>query len=224
MLAIASKIVAICEGRIVPIDQVDKKRLIEQEADSYLPFGTDKVQIPLTIKENILIPMAGIDESNGNGHYVLWPSDLQSVTNEIRKYLCQRFALQHVGVLLTDSTVTPLRSGVSGVGLAHSGFLALNDYRTNGDLFGRPMQVTRSNVLAGLAATAVLVMGEGAEQTPLVVFSDLPFVTFQNRNPSPEELEKLHIQLEDDLYAPLLTNKKWITSTCNDGAIELGLS
>jgi F420-0:gamma-glutamyl ligase len=60
-----------------------------------------------------------------------------------------------------------------------------------------------------LAAAAVLVMGEGSEQTPLALIKDLPFIAFQDRDPSPEELAAAAIALEDDLYAPLLTRAPW---------------
>jgi F420-0:gamma-glutamyl ligase len=60
-----------------------------------------------------------------------------------------------------------------------------------------------------LAAAAVLVMGEGAESTPLALISGLPFVHFQERDPNPEELQNLHIDRRDDLYAPLLNAVPW---------------
>ena len=41
-------------------------------------------------------------------------------------------------------------------------------------------KVTKVDVVNALASAAVLVMGEGAEQTPLAVISDVPFVEFQN--------------------------------------------
>jgi F420-0:gamma-glutamyl ligase len=95
------------------------------------------------------------------------------------------------------------------VALAHSGFAALNDYAGHPDVFGRPLAVTKANVRDGLAAAAVLAMGEADEQTPLAVIDDLPFVTFQERDPTNEELVDLRISLEDDLYAPLLTRAPW---------------
>jgi F420-0:gamma-glutamyl ligase len=60
-----------------------------------------------------------------------------------------------------------------------------------------------------LAAAAVLVMGEGSEQTPLAVISDLPFVSFQEREPAAEELQQLRIAHEDDIYSPLLMSVPW---------------
>ena len=52
-------------------------------------------------------------------------------------------------------------------------------------------------------------MGEGSEQTPLAVISDIPFVHFQDRNPTEEELAELKISIEDDVYAPLLKAANW---------------
>jgi F420-0:gamma-glutamyl ligase len=60
-----------------------------------------------------------------------------------------------------------------------------------------------------LAAAAVLVMGEAAEQTPLALIDDVPFVEFQDREPSLEELRKARIEIDDDLYEPLLTSVHW---------------
>lgn len=209
ILAITSKIVSICQGRVVSMADVSKDELVAEEADRFLPPGVSKYHVWLTIKENILTPSAGIDESNGDGYYILWPDAPQRVANEVRAWLQRRFALSHVGVLLTDSAPTPLRQGVTGCAMAHSGFLALRDYRGTPDLFGRPMEMTTVNVREALAAAAVLVMGEGNERTPLAVLRDPPSVEFQPRDPLPEELAALHIDLADDLYAPLLQGVDW---------------
>lgn len=209
IVAVTSKIVAICEGRVAEIGDVAKSALIEQEAELFLPPAESKYGITLTIRHNLLVPTSGIDESNGNGHYVLWPRDPQGSANEIRRHLAERFALHEVGVVITDSTSRPLRLGVTGVALAHSGFAALNDYAGHPDVFGRPLAVTKANVRDGLAAAAVLAMGEADEQTPLALVDDVPFVTFQERDPTEEELAALFIPLDDDLYAPLLTRAPW---------------
>lgn len=208
VLAITSKVVSICEGRVLPMVGVDKQALIAGEAALYLP-ADPRYGVCLTIKENMLIATAGIDESNSDGHYVLWPSDAQASADAVREHLCQRFGLREVGVVITDSRTTPLRLGVTGVALAHSGFLALNDYVGTKDLFGRALRMTKVNVMDALATSAVLVMGEGSESTPLALLEDLPFVSFQARNPSADELAALRTSLEDDLYAPLLTRVDW---------------
>lgn len=209
LLAITSKIVAICQGRIVRSDTVDRQRCIEAESDYFLPPTASRYGVTLTLKNHLLSPNAGLDESNGAGFYILWPEQPQQVANQIRQYLCQRFAIQHAGVVITDSTPVMMQWGVNGMAIAHSGFAALNDYVGKPDLFGRSLRMTRVNVANALAVAAVLVMGEGDEATPLTVISDLPFVHFQNRNPHPEELAALQIDPQDDLYAPLLTSVPW---------------
>lgn len=209
VLAITSKIVAIAEGRVVPMAGVDKQRLVADQAERYLPASDSKWGVSLTITNGMLIATAGIDESNSDGHFVLWPRDVQRSANAVRAYLVKRFSLSRVGVVITDSRTSPLRIGVTGVALAHSGFRALNDYVGVQDLFGRALRMTKVNVMDALATAAVLVMGEGNEQTPLAVIEDVPFVQFQERDPSPAELEQLRVAPEDDLYAPLLEHAPW---------------
>lgn len=210
VVAITSKIVALCDGRTIDAAAVtDKAALIRQEADRYLAPETSRYGITLTITRGRLIPTAGIDESNGGGVFILWPRDAQATANAVRRHLTERHGLSRLGVILTDSTTAPLRWGVTGVGIAHSGFEAVNSYIGQPDLFGKPLRVTKVSVLDGLAAAAVLLMGEGSEQTPLAVIEDLPFVTFQDHDPTPEELTMLRIPPEDDLYAPLLSAAPW---------------
>lgn len=209
ILAITSKIVSICEGNVVKVGEAGKEELIKNEADFYLPPTSSKYKYSLTIKNNILLPASGIDESNSNGYFVLWPKDPQKSANRMRKYLIKRFGLKKVGVIITDSKVSPLRWGTTGVCIAHSGFKALNDYVGKNDIFGHKMQVTRVNVMDALATSSVLVMGEGQEQTPMALISNIPFVKFEKNNPTKKELNKLKIDIEDDLYAPILKSVKW---------------
>ncbi len=209
ILVITSKIVAITQGRIIPVAAADFNALVQQEADAWLPPQQSRYGVWLTIKDGLLMPNAGVDESNADGCYVLWPLELAQVANRVRHYLRQRFGLLHAGVLITDSRPLPLRWGVTGMGVAHSGFRAVNNLVGQNDLFGRPLRMTKVNVVDGLAAAAVLVMGEGAEQTPLAVISDLPFVHFEVDDPTPEALAAMQIAPEDDLYAPLLTAVAW---------------
>jgi len=210
VLAITSKIVSLFDGRVVPIGSIDKEELVKRESSFYLPGEFGKYGYHFSIVNNSLTSAGGIDESNGDDNYILWPSDPQKTANEVREYLAKRFNLQNVGVIITDSTCTPLRRGTLGAVIAHSGFSALRNYVGKPDLFGRSFEVSVANVALGLAASAVLVMGEGTEQTPLVLISDLPFVEFQNRNPSSEELDRIYIPRDDDLFAPFLDKAGWL--------------
>jgi F420-0:gamma-glutamyl ligase len=120
-----------------------------------------------------------------------------------------RLGTPHIGVVITDSTCTPLRRGTTGICLAYSGFAAVKDYVGEPDLFGRPFRVSQANIAGGLAAAAVLAMGEGSERTPLCVIEDLPSVQFLDRDPTEDELDRARIPLDDDLFAPFLTAVGW---------------
>lgn len=210
IVAIASKIVGICEGRVVNLVSEDQKdRLVKEEAEFYLPKECNQYGFMLTINENILVASGGIDESNGNGNLVLWPKNPQKSINGIRKYLTQKHKLTYLGVIMTDSKLTPLRWGVTGVAIAHSGFEAINSYVGKPDIFGRKMRVEKANVADALAIAAVAEMGEGDEQTPLAVIANAKFVHFQDRNPTREEIDALKIDMKNDIYSTLLTSVKW---------------
>ncbi len=210
ILVITSKIVSLCEGRVVKIGTKDKQELIQSESQFFIPPEKSSYEFSLTITRNTLIPTAGIDESNGDRYYVLWPSDPFATSRTVRTYLTKRFSLTDVGVLITDSKTTPLRWGTSGIALGHAGFVALNNYIGTPDLFGRYLKVTKANVADGLAAAAVVTMGEGNEQTPLAVISDIPFVHFQSGSPTAEEIKDLVIDPTEDLYGPIIQSPLWV--------------
>ncbi len=209
VLAITSKIIAICQGRIIKDEGQSKDELVEKEADLFLLASENKYGVSISIKDNLMVASAGIDKSNGNGYFILWPENSQQVANKVREYLSKRFKLKKVGVIITDSKGTPMRWGVVGAGLAHSGFSALNNYIGTPDIFGEILHVTRVNVVDGLSAAAVLEMGEGKEQTPLAIIEDLPYVQFQDRNPTADELKNISISLDEDIYGPILKRAPW---------------
>lgn len=209
VVAIASKIISITEGRVVKIGSIDKDELIAQEAQYFLPRKQNKWHVALTIARDTLVATAGIDESNGDGYYILWPKDPQATANRIRLNLKQRFNLRNIGVIITDSKTTPLRWGVTGFALAHSGFTAVKDYIGKPDIFGRKLEYTKLNIADSLAASAVLAMGEGNEQTPIAVIENPPNVVFQDRNPSAKELSDLRVTITEDLYGAFLKKAPW---------------
>jgi putative folate metabolism gamma-glutamate ligase len=211
VVAIASKIIAFCQKDVVKKEPgMEKRDLIEQEADFYLgdeyprPFGQS-----ISIKNHTLSASAGIDESNGNGYFILWPKNLQQITNEIWHYLRKKNGIKNLGIIVTDSRIVPLRWGVIGITLSWCGFEPLKDYTGHPDIFGRTMMVEKTSLIDSLATAATITTGEGYEQKPLAVIEDIPFVTFQNRPPTDEEIKKLQIVLKDDLFEPLLSSVKW---------------
>ncbi len=208
VVAVTSKIVSLCEGSVAQAD-TPKEVLVKQHADWYLPKESSPYGYQLTVTNSTLVASAGIDESNGDGQYVLWPRDTQASANLIREYLCAKHNLNEVGVIITDSTSRPLRRGTTGIALAHSGFEALHDYRSQQDVFGKTLHSSVANIAEGLAAAAVVAMGEGAESTPIALICDSPTVRFQKRNPTDEELTIYNMTMEEDVFAPLLTAAPW---------------
>lgn len=210
VVAVSSKIIAICEGRIDPDPSDDRRdELAKKEADLYLPREYNQYGFMITIKKGIIVASSGIDHSNVNGGLVLWPSDPQKSANQIREFLIKRNKLKNLGVVITDSRVSLLRWGVTGFAIAHCGFVALKNYVGKPDIFGRLMKVEKSNMPDSLATAAVIEMGEGSEQRPLAVIEEVSDLEFQDRNPTNEELKALRIEIDDDLFSSMLTAVKW---------------
>lgn len=208
IVVVTSKIISLCEGSIVRKDAIDKKTLIQKEADIVLG-NSDLHNVTITIKNNILLPTAGIDESNAGGVYVLWPKNSQDTANKLRVYLAKKYRLSYLGVIVTDSRSTVMRRGTTGFALAYCGFEGLKNYRGKKDLFSkRRKRFTVANHADALATAAVAVMGEGNEQTPIAYINDVPFVKFVRKNPSQEELDEFHISPPRDLFIPAIRAAK----------------
>lgn len=199
VLAITSKIVSLAEGRTLPKSRVtDKETLIRQEADHYLVAGNYGIE--LTITQGLLIPTAGIDESNSqNGDYILYPRDPYTSAHKIWSFLKQRFRLKNFGVIVTDSHSMPLRLGVTGIGLSHWGFKALRSLIGQEDLFKKPLKFTKVDVLDALAVAAVYTMGEANDRCPLALIEGAN-VEFTETS----SWSEIGVAPEDDLYFPLL--------------------
>ena len=204
VLVIASKVLAIHQWRCVKKSDVlenQKSEIIKHESDYSLPkhkVGTS--DIILTIKDNVLIPSAGIDESNANGYYILWPKNTNRLLKQIWTFLKKRDGIKNLAVIAADSHTTPLRWGTSGIAIGFFGLQPLRDYRGKKDIFGRKLKYTQSNVVDTLANLGVQVMGEGQEQTPLVIIRGAKFVKFTDK----DSYKKFIIAPKKDLYYPLL--------------------
>ncbi|MBI3559923.1 coenzyme F420-0:L-glutamate ligase [Candidatus Gottesmanbacteria bacterium] len=211
IIAITSKIVSTCEGAAIKNDgSVNKHHLIKHEADSYLDVPLSHTYgVTVTIKDHKLVANAGIDESNGNGYFILWPRDPFRSATMIWEYLRKKYTLTHLGIIITDSQTIPLQWGTRGRAIAWCGIEPLKNYIGKPDIFDKKLRATKASIIDGLAAAAVTVMGEGNEQTPFAVIENIPFVTFPDRPPTKEEVDSLTIHPNDDIYAPLLTSVSW---------------
>lgn len=212
VVAVTSKVVSIGEGRCIPVSEVKAKdELIKSESDWYLPRKyVPKAWVMHTVTHSMFTPTAGIDESNSNGYYVLYPKDPAKSAREIWEFLRKKFNLKNLGVVITDSHTIPLRRGSLGISIAHWGFKSVEDYRGKTDIFGRKLKITMVNIPDSLACAAVFAMGEGDEKTPIAIIEDVPKVEFINHR---EHLNKpfstFEVPMDEDLFKPFLTSVKW---------------
>jgi F420-0:gamma-glutamyl ligase len=152
---------------------------------------------------------AGIDESNANDHYVLYPTDPFKSAKRLRPWLMKEYGIQELAVIITDSMSMPLRRGAIGFALSWDGIDPLRDYRGTPDIFGRLIRVELANLIDSLAAAAVLEMGEGSECTPVAVIRGAKNISFKNR--SPKKDAQLMVAPDDDVFTPFFFHKsfKW---------------
>lgn len=206
ILCLASTIVAKSEGRFRDLESYRPSERAERIARQ---VGKDPrfVQAVLDESDDVLLEKpflltkthfghigvnAGIDQSNvGGSRILLLPKDPSRSAEKLRRSLNKDCA-----VLITDTCGRPFRSGVTGVAIGWAGISALRDWRGKLDLHGRPLEITLEAVVDEIASAANLLMGEGGDGTPAVVFRGL-------RLPISGD-ESIFMPEERDVIRPLL--------------------
>lgn len=206
IVVVTSKVISIHQGRcLTETETSNKKKLWIAEADLYLNGQTlgrpDRV---LTIRDRILDHLSGIDQSNGNGYYILRPRNVDAETKKIYQFLKKRDKLKNLAVIVIDSYSPMLRAGTLSASLSFHGLEPFIDYRGSRDIFGRKLKVTRKNIVDSLAGVAGLVMGEGSEQTPVLIIRDVKSIKFTDKT----LLKKLFPKFENDYFYDLLRKFK----------------
>lgn len=207
VIAISSKVVSIWKRRTVRADSIEKDDLIRQEAELYL----ERDEVPgkyvmHTITHGLIMPSAGIDPFAD--HFVLWPEDPQATAAELLAWFKTTYKREHLYLVITDSRSVFLRRGVVGIALAWSGFEPLYDMRMRTDLLGFPSGGSQTNVPDSLAATAVLVMGEANEGTPLVRIRNAPYVQ-EVEVGKKTVFNDFTFDMNEDLFAPFMNRLPW---------------
>lgn len=199
ILVITSKIVALSQGQTGSLEK--KKELIIKESKRFIetPWAL------LTLTDDGWCINAGVDESNADNEIILPPKRPQVIARQVQKKLAEKFRLKHFGALITDTKSVPLRVGTVGRAIAYAGFQPLKSYIGKKDLFGKKSRFTKSNIADALAATAVLIMGEGDEQIPLVIIKNAP-VEFTNKIKGQRKMDSLSLLPDNDIYAKVFRN------------------
>lgn len=208
ILVISSKVVSIWQGRCLDSKKFSKRELAMSEADKFL----EEEKRILSIKNGLMISNCGIDKSNSSEFFTLWPEDPFNSAKEIHRWLVGKYKVKNLGVLIVDSKSIPLRRGVVGVSLGFYGINPLNDHRGKTDLFGRNIRFSQSNVVDSIASSAVLVMGETNESTPLAIVKDIPFVQFEeklNLYNNKKPYSSFFVGEQEDMFYSLIEKLPW---------------
>ncbi len=209
IVVVSSKVVSVHEGNTVRKSSVrNKEKLMQEDADWYLPRSTaGKWRRLFTLRGGVFIGGSGIDESNGDGHFILWPKRPMESAKNLLTFFKKTYKIKKLGVIIADSRSLLLRRGAVGFALGWAGVSPVYDYRGKPDLFGRRMHVQVANLIDPLASAAVFMMGECAEQTPLVVIrgAHRVFTPLSKRS----RTEPFIVPLTDDVHQALWKNLKW---------------
>lgn len=210
ILLFAESPLSTTEGRNVRLDDITPSAEAYRLSDKYdldprvaevvlMESDTIVGGIPgylLAGKWNLILPNAGVDESNApNGWVTRLPADPEASAGRLRKGIMERTG-KDAAVIIIDSRTHSMRLGVSGVAIGCSGILPITDERGKPDLYGNKLQVTRRAIADSLASTAELLMGESSEGVPVVLVRGYPYVRCENC-----KIET--ISAEEDLFLSL---------------------
>jgi coenzyme F420-0:L-glutamate ligase / coenzyme F420-1:gamma-L-glutamate ligase len=190
ILVISSKYAAISEGRLTDLSTVEVSGRAKVLAEKF-DLQPELAQLVLSESDSILggvrgfllasvggtvAPNAGVDKSNvPKGFAVQYPKKPSETARELRTSLIEMAMkekssrLGNLGIILSDSRVTPTRLGTVGIAIAFAGIRSTIDMRGSPDLLGNKLVVTLRAVADQLATAAQLVMGEADESRPIAL-------------------------------------------------------
>ncbi|MFJ7149722.1 coenzyme F420-0:L-glutamate ligase [Streptomyces sp. NPDC100445] len=165
VLLVTSKIVSKAEGRVV------------RAADREAAIDAETVRVvarrgALRIVENrqgLVMAAAGVDASNTPaGTVLLLPEDPDASARALRAGLRDALGVD-VGVVVTDTSGRPWRTGLTDVAIGAAGVRVLDDLRGGTDAHGNPLSATVVATADELAAAGDLVKGKTAGRPVAVV-------------------------------------------------------
>ncbi len=174
VVCVASKVVALAEGRQVPLPEGDARearRALARAGAARVVADAPWVIITQTT-HGFVAANDGIDASNvPAGTALLLPEDPDASAARIRATVRERAGVD-VGVLVTDTFGRPWRMGQTDVALGAAGVEVLRDERGGTDLDGRALDVTVAAVADEIAGAADLVRRKG-DGAPFVLVRGL---------------------------------------------------
>ena len=195
IICLSSKVAGLAEGRIYP--KTEKLKLIKQESS----FVKKTSLCYFTVRQGFICANAGIDESNAFDKIILLPKYPYKTVDALRRTLIKHYEIKNLGVILTDSFILPLRSGVINIAVAYSGFYGVENLINKKDLCKRPLKMTLVNKADALATAAGFCMGESNNKMPLCLIRGAK-VKFT----ATSRAKEMHYPFKKDFYYPFLKN------------------
>jgi len=187
VIAICSTIVSKAEGRVKKLSDYkpsERAKEIAKKVNKPAEF----VQAVLEECEEVLLDEpfllvkakfgnicvnAGVDMSNIEKGYVILPPSNPDMSAERIKKRIEELTGKRVGVIITDTSGRCFRRGVVGFAIGIAGIKAMRNWIGERDLYGNTLEITVECIADEIAAFANLMMGEGADGIPAVVFRGL---------------------------------------------------
>lgn len=160
IVVITSKVVAKCEGRVVPAEsreQAITDESVRLVASRRTPNGVTRI---VQTRHGLVMAAAGVDASNvDSAHIVLLPEEPDASARMIQQALSAATG-RELAVVITDTMGRPWRMGVTDVAIGSAGLRVLDDHTGRKDRFGRPLEMTVIAIADEIAAAADLVKGK----------------------------------------------------------------
>lgn len=160
----------------IPVAELAADHLLEQAADDERAERVveDVPALLVTIRNGRLCTNAGVDLSNSpQGMATLLPGDPNASARRIRNDIKERAGVD-VAVVLTDSEVSH-RGGSIDIAIGCAGIDPIDRKFGAEDLYGNPKLGGIDLIADEIAAGAVLLSGQAAERTPVVIVRGLEY-------------------------------------------------
>lgn len=168
----------------IPVGDLAAEHLLEQAAhEEGAKQAVEEVpSLLVTVRNGRLCTNAGVDLSNTpEGTATLLPSDPNASARRIREAIKERADVE-VAVVLTDSEVSHLGGSVD-VAIGCSGINPVDRKLGAADLYDNPKLGGVDLIADEIAAGAVLLTGQAAERTPVVIVRGLDYDTGEGVGP-----------------------------------------
>lgn len=213
VVVVAQKIFSKAESRVMKLGEVVPSRRAERLAEA-VGKGAKFVELVLREtrrvvkvsreillvedKRGLVCINAGIDKSNVDGRdsFALLPENPDGSAEKCRLRI-KELTGKNVAVIVSDTYSRPFRRAQVNFAIGFAGVRPFRDYRGKKDLFGQVLKVKNVAVVDEVAAAAELLMGQGRERRPVVVFRGLADVVAECEE---HRIEELYMSKDEDLF------------------------